>query len=102
METLLSERPDHSRVDAAAAADVGPWTLAEVRARHPWPAGSPSPDDHRRVEFCWHYELPVPPDDVWRVISDMSRLNRALGLHEMAFDDDGGTRHGRARIGGFA
>jgi class 3 adenylate cyclase len=97
METLLSERPDHSRAGAPAAAEP-PWSAADLRARHPWPVLG---DDPRRVELCWHYDLPLAADDVWRVVSDMSRLNRALGLHEMTFDDQGGARRGRARISGF-
>lgn len=97
METLLSERPDHSRATAGAAGEP-PWSTGEIRARHPWPALA---DDPRRVELLWHYDLPLAAADVWRVVSDMSRLNRALGLHEMTFADDGPTRRGRARIGGF-
>jgi class 3 adenylate cyclase len=97
MESLLSERPDHSRATAGAAGEP-PWSVEEVRARHPWPAFA---DDPRRVELLWHHDLPLAADDVWRVVSDMSRLNRALGLHEMTFADDGPVRRGRARIGGF-
>jgi class 3 adenylate cyclase len=44
--------------------------------------------------------VPAPVDDLWPVIADTSRMNRALGVSEMKFEDRGGARWGTSRPGG--
>jgi class 3 adenylate cyclase len=73
-----------------------PWTIAELLERHPWPAEWAS---QRRLEWMWHYDLPVAPDLLWPAIADTSRMNRVLGVSEMKFEDRGGLRHGSSRPG---
>ncbi|MEZ4363928.1 MAG: DUF5939 domain-containing protein [Kofleriaceae bacterium] len=72
-------------------------TLPELLALHPWPAAYA---DERRLEWCWHFDLPAAPDPLWRVISDTSRLNRALGVAEMKFEARGQELWGVAKNGG--
>jgi class 3 adenylate cyclase len=78
--------------------DVEVLTLDAVRTRFPWSAkiralGEP-------VELLWHYDLDVPVDTLWSVLVDTSRLNRALNLPEMRFQQREGRLHGRAIYGG--
>jgi class 3 adenylate cyclase len=74
-----------------------PGGVADLLAAHPWPkelAGA------RRLEWLWTIDLPAPPARVWPLIADLSRLNRALGLPVMRFEDRDGERWGRARYTG--
>jgi class 3 adenylate cyclase len=69
----------------------------ELLALHPWPAKFAS---EKRLEWMWHIDLPCDSKSTWRLISDTSRLNRALGFAEMHFEDRNGERWGTARNGG--
>jgi hypothetical protein len=72
-------------------------TLEQLLAAHPWPvehAAAP------RLEWLWNFELPLSREQLWPLLADTSRLNRALGLGEMKFEDRGGVRHGSSRQGG--
>ncbi len=75
-----------------------PMTLAQVLAAHPWPAEY---QGHKRVEVLWHFDLPASVSELWPLVADTSRMNRALGLSEMKFEDKGGVRHGSAINGGM-
>lgn len=73
---------------------------ARIRALHPPPsehAGDPS-----AREWVFAFDVPVPPEALFRVVSDTSRVNRALGLGEMHFEEREGTLHGRSRSLGMA
>lgn len=84
---------------AAGAPPV--WTKDDLLRLHPWPAvAAAARGDKRPLEWLWHFDLPVAPDDLWRVVSDTSRMNRALGVSEMTFEDKGGARWGRSRAAG--
>src|SRR5437763_17052631 len=72
------------------------WTIAELLARHPWPAEWAS---QRRLEWLWHHDLPIPPDALWPAIADTSRMNRALGVAEMKFEERDGFLWGSSRPG---
>lgn len=76
-----------------------PLTVAELLALHPWPA---SHADAPRLEWLWHFELPLTPEQLWPVVADSSRMNRALGVSEMKFEDRDGVRWGTSRPGGVA
>ena len=72
-------------------------TRDELLARHPWPkehAAAP------RLEWMWTFEVPLGTLDVWRVISDSSRMNRSLGVSEMKFEERGAVRWGTSRPAG--
>ena len=73
-----------------------PWTITELLARHPWPAEWAS---ERRLEWFWHFDVPIAPDLLWPAIADTSRMNRALGVAEMKFEDRDGLRRGSSRPG---
>jgi class 3 adenylate cyclase len=72
-------------------------TVADLLALHPWPREHASA---RRLEWLWRFDVPLPPDEVWRVVADSSRMNRALGVSEMKFEERGGVRLGTSRPGG--
>jgi len=71
------------------------YSLDTWQRLHPWPEGVPRPT----VQYLWSFELPADPEDVWRVVSDTSRVNRALARAEMTFQDVDGKRIGTARLG---
>lgn len=73
------------------------WSIADLLARHPWPAEWASED---RLEWLWHFDLPVAREQLWPIIADSSRLNRALGLVEMKFQPKEGKLVGSSRSGG--
>jgi class 3 adenylate cyclase len=72
-------------------------SLAELLALHPWP---PEHASASRLERLWTFDVPLPPGDVWRIVADTSRTNRALGLGKMKFEDRGNVRWGSSRTGG--
>ena len=74
-----------------------PSGVAELLAEHPWPREWA---DARRLEWLWTIDLPAPPHALWPLVADLSRLNRALGLPVMRFEERGGVRWGRARYTG--
>lgn len=71
-------------------------TLEQLLAAHPWPAESAT---EPRLEWLWHFDVPLARERVWPLIADTSRLNRALGLPEMRFEDRDGVRHGTTVMG---
>ena len=74
-----------------------PLTLARLLELHPFP---PEWAHEKRIERLWIYDLPGPPEALWPHISDTSRMNRALGLAEMQFEERDGKRHGWSKPGG--
>lgn len=76
-----------------------PLSVAELLALHPWPASHAA---EPRLEWLWHFELPLTPEQLWPLVADTSRMNRALGVAEMKFEDRGGLRWGTSRPGGVA
>ena len=75
-----------------------PLTLAQLLELHPFPVEWA---DHKRIERLWIYDLPGTPEALWPHISDTSRMNRALGLSEMKFEEREGKRHGSSKTGGI-
>jgi class 3 adenylate cyclase len=73
-------------------------TLDAFLAMHPWPTEHAS---ERRLEWFWTFDIPVAPAELWPVIADSSRMNRALGVSEMQFEERGGARWGSSTQGGF-
>lgn len=76
----------------------GESTLEHMRRLHPPP---PDVAGGRLLEWAFAFDLPRRPDDVWALVSDTSRVNRALGLGEMRFDEKDGVLHGSATHLGF-
>ncbi|MBZ0237895.1 MAG: DUF5939 domain-containing protein [Deltaproteobacteria bacterium] len=74
-----------------------PLSLAELLREHPWPkewAGA------CRLDFLWVYDVDLPPDELWPLVSDVSRMNRLVGNPEMKFVEKDGLRYGTARYSG--
>jgi class 3 adenylate cyclase len=74
-----------------------PLSLQQILALHPWPERHAT---EPRLEWLWHFDLPGQPDSLWRLLSDTSRLNRALGVAEMTFTERGTELWGTAQNGG--
>jgi class 3 adenylate cyclase len=72
-------------------------TVDEILANHPWP---PEYAAERRLEWLWRFDVPAPADALWRVVADSSRVNRSLGVSEMAFEERDGVRWGTSKPGG--
>lgn len=71
--------------------------MKELLKLHPWPeqwAGE------KKLEWFRYFDLKGEPDALWRVMSDTSRVNRALGVSEMQFEEREGKRYGSSRNGG--
>ncbi len=76
-----------------------PPTVEQLLAAHPWPrehAATP------RLEWLWHYDVAMPLEQLWPLVADTSRMNRALGTARMHFEDRGNERWGRSTQGGVA
>jgi class 3 adenylate cyclase len=90
------------RVMAAAelaSPPAGTWTIERLLREHPWPAayaGKP------RLEWLWVIDVALAPAELWPLVSDLSRLNRALGNPELRFGEKNGVRVGSGRYGGLA
>ncbi len=63
-----------------------------MSALHPW-ADEPVPGG-RPLEWLWHHDLAIPPRELWDLVIDTSRFNRALGLSRMQFTPVDGVLHG--------
>jgi class 3 adenylate cyclase len=72
-------------------------TTAQLLELHPWPVEWAS---HKRIERMWVHDLAGTPETLWPLLSDTSRINRALGTAEMTFVEIDGKRHGFAKPGG--
>jgi class 3 adenylate cyclase len=68
--------------------------LEDLRSQYPWSSellaqGAP-------LERWWQFELGVSPERLWPVIADTSRMNRAIGLSRMDFQERDGRLEGAA------
>lgn len=72
-------------------------TIADVVAAHPWPRQFANA---RRLEWLWTIDVPASPSQLWPLVADLARMNRALGLPLMTFTEKDGVRHGAARYTG--
>lgn len=64
-----------------------PHTLAEFSALHPLPLEH---GPRATLEYLWSFDVAADPADLWRIVADTSRMNRALGTAPMTFtpEDD--------------
>lgn len=83
--------------DPATLPAPPPLTVPELLREHPWPAAYA---ELPRLDFLWSFDVDLAADELWPLIADMSRLNRALGNPEMTFVEKDGVRWGSARYGG--
>lgn len=83
---------DPARLPAPAS-----LTLAEMLREHPWP---PEHGQAPRLDFLWAIDVDLTPEELWPLVSDVARLNRALGNPEMELEEKDGLRYGHGRYGG--
>ncbi|APR84109.1 Adenylate cyclase [Minicystis rosea] len=81
----------------SAASDPKVMSVSDLLRLHPWPAAHAA---EKRLEWLWHFDLPGTPEDLWRLVTDTTRGNRAMGGAEMKFEERDGKRWGTARNGG--
>jgi class 3 adenylate cyclase len=74
-----------------------PLSVEQLLQLHPFPAQWAN---EKRIERLWTFDLPGKPEDLWPWIADSSRMNRALGLAEMVFEEREGKRFGSSKPGG--
>jgi class 3 adenylate cyclase len=75
------------------------WTLADLLEAHPWrPAAL---EGTQPLDYLWHFEVDASIEALWHHLSDTNRLNRAMGLSEMKFEEKDGALHGHSNAGGF-
>ncbi len=84
---------------ALAPVSSATMTIADLLRDHPWPAAL---RDTPRLEWLWVIDVELTPLELWPLVSDLSRLNRALGNPEMRFVERDGQRWGSGRYGGLA
>lgn len=82
---------------ALARVDPGDRRAALVAA-HPWPEAWARA---RRLDWLWTIDVDAPVAALWPLVSDVSRLNRALGNPELHFEERDGERWGRGRYAGL-
>lgn len=82
----------------AAASALPLLTKEECLAQHPFPKEYAAA---KRLEWFWHYDVDLSAKDLWTLVADSSRMNRALQVSEMKFEDRNGQRIGSSRPGGF-
>lgn len=75
-----------------------PLAIDDLLRDHPWPDVGAG----RRLEWLWTIDVALPPAELWPLVSDVSRLNRALGNPEMQFREVDGVRYGSGRYNGVA
>ena len=75
-----------------------PKTVDELLALHPWPREYAS---EPRMEWLWHYDVAASAKQLWPVLADTSRINRAMGAPEMTFAEREGVKYGLTRRAGM-
>lgn len=69
-------------------------SLGQLLDRHPWPEELAALGS--RLDVLWSFQLRAPVDRVWPCIIETSRLNRALGVSRMQFEERDGVLVGSA------
>ncbi len=76
-------------------------TLDEFFELYPWEdkylSGKP-----KRLDWLWTFELNISVEALWSFLSDTSRLNKAMGLNEMNFEEKEGALYGKATNAGIS
>ena len=78
-------------------APPAPLTKAQLLELH-----APPPELDGKRDLFLTMDLPGAPSALWPLLSDTSRLNRAVGTAEMTFYEKDGKRFGRSKAGGIA
>jgi class 3 adenylate cyclase len=68
--------------------------LEAFMARHPWSEKMRALAEP--LDNLWVFELQAKPSELWPFISDTSRMNRAMGVSRMVFEERDGVLYGRS------
>ncbi len=72
-------------------------TKEEFLHAQPWPREYAQ---QKRIDWFWHFDIELSASELWKLVSDTSRMNRALQVSEMKFEDRQGVRWGTSRPAG--
>ena len=78
--------------------DPAPKSIEQIVAEHPWPKEFAG---RERMEWLWHFEVPVPVKAIWPILVDTNRLNRAMGSPEIKFEERDGVKWGTSKRAGM-
>lgn len=84
---------------ADTALAKAPQSIEQFLADHPWTNAQLA--QGKPLDFLWHFEVDAPPEKVWPHLSDTSRLNRAMGVSQMHFEERDGVLHGSTTNAGI-
>lgn len=82
---------------ADAASQPSLLSKEQFLLAHPWPSEYAQ---HKRLEWFWHFDVELSASELWRLVSDTSRMNRALKVSEMKFSERDGVLWGTSRPAG--
>ncbi|MFO0674641.1 MAG: DUF5939 domain-containing protein, partial [Polyangiaceae bacterium] len=71
---------------------ASPPSLGAFLARHPWPEEALR--QGRPLDCLWHFEVAARPEELWPFVSDTSRMNQAMGVSRMHFEERDGRLEG--------
>ncbi len=73
-------------------------TLNEYLSKNPWPEELLKLS--KPVEYYFTYDFDLPPDELWPLVSDTSRVNKHMNLSEVTYNEIEGKLYGKSRIAG--
>ncbi|HKE17902.1 MAG TPA: SRPBCC family protein, partial [Kofleriaceae bacterium] len=76
-EGPVSQPATTHRLGIEQLGQLHPWLPAQLALGRP-------------LEWLWAFDLPAAPADVWRIVGDTERTNRATGLTSLRYHEQGG------------
>lgn len=70
-------------------------TLDQFLNLYPW-EDKYKRNDTKRLDWFWYFDLEINVETLWSFISDTSRLNQAMGLSKMTFEERNGVLYGKS------
>ena len=75
-------------------------TLSDFLKMYPWEEKYQT-NEKVRIDWFWSFDLEISADSLWSYVSDTSRLNQAMGLSEMNFEERDGNLYGKSKNAGI-
>lgn len=75
-------------------------TLSDFLKMYPWEEKYQT-NEKTRLDWFWSFDLEITVDSLWSYVSDTSRLNQAMGLSEMNFEERDGNLYGKSKNAGI-
>lgn len=72
--------------------------LKKYLQKNPWP------EEYYvrpQIDYYYNYDLNMTADQLWRMISDTSEMNRLLGLNQLSFEENHGKVNGKGKLAFF-